>query len=357
MTNEVKENLNLEINQKMIENPLETFLNTSLAVITKDEDNFVPLSYFNTWFNNWCTLRGHQYKFSSNELIEIMSTRGVKCRMENRKWHPQMSTIGKITSMYHVNHPQNDKEQLNLNKIDTDQWQQKNEIFLYGILMNENNTILQSCQQTIKTKEKETETKEVKEVKRWFVAIEIPDDIKNHFYSKYKESVFDVPNSQHAINFTNPDNMHITLSFIGDMSSNEVIIIKQLELIKWNKFPLQLKHVNAFKSFDGKYKSLHLKVAEDYKLALTELAEKICTEINHKVGTRIVFKNAHITIGYMNNVKYTPEQMKKMEKIIETLSTYESSIFNIDRFYLYSSTSQSWPLPPIYMKQSQYNSV
>lgn len=166
--------------QKVIrehENPLEIFLNTSESVvITKDEDNFVPLTYFNTWFRNWCTSWGHKNKLNPEELIKALATRGVKCRMENKKWHPQMSMISndgtndsisnsKIKSIYQDNE---DKKQAllssivsenkpnntststsgqtivnnnNINNITnnnrmSDQWQQRNEKFLYGILMN-----------------------------------------------------------------------------------------------------------------------------------------------------------------------------------------------------------------------------
>ena len=76
---------------------------------------------------------------------------------------------------------------------------------------------------------------------RWFIALEIPDEIRQELVGMFQEfsSQFD---SRYGFNFMVPANMHITLSFIGELSDEKhKVLISELKDVVWSKFSLYLE--------------------------------------------------------------------------------------------------------------------
>jgi 2'-5' RNA ligase len=76
-----------------------------------------------------------------------------------------------------------------------------------------------------------------KSEKRWFLAIDIPKDIKDQLYEAYKPYI----GKDNGINFLGIENLHITLSFIEKLSDSEIdYLMSELKNEEFYDFPLQL---------------------------------------------------------------------------------------------------------------------
>ena len=81
---------------------------------------------------------------------------------------------------------------------------------------------------------------------RLFIAVEIPDDIKNYL-GKIQEEFID--NHSNKIRPVNVNNIHLTLKFLGEVQPNNVELIKEtLKKIKFKNFSVYLGRIGVFPS-------------------------------------------------------------------------------------------------------------
>jgi 2'-5' RNA ligase len=84
-------------------------------------------------------------------------------------------------------------------------------------------------------------------MKRIFIAVKIePGEILLKMISSFKTGL-----SNENIKWTNTDNIHITLSFLGDTEESQIIAINEILMVKcegFGQFDLVLKGTGVFKS-------------------------------------------------------------------------------------------------------------
>jgi len=170
---------------------------------------------------------------------------------------------------------------------------------------------------------------------RCFIALDIPNNVKDEIYSLYKEIKFV------RGKFVEKENLHITLKFLGEIQPNFLKeILKKLEEIKYPKFFLKLKGIGFFPNEKnprvlwigigvGKENIIELQKIIDNKL----LELKIPREINYV---------PHLTILRIKEIY----NRKNFFDSIEKLKEYCSEKIEITKFSLKQSILT--PQGPIY---------
>jgi len=149
-------------------------------------------------------------------------------------------------------------------------------------------------------------------MKRLFIAIDIPKELKEKINSELIDSLGDVKKVP-------KENLHLTLAFIGDASeSNERIIIEKLKKVEFSKFPILL---GGTENFDERVIWLSAQAIE-----LFNLAENISKELH--LDNEF---SGHITIAKAKQGRDITENFKKIRgrKINQTIK--------VDKFILFES--------------------
>lgn len=83
---------------------------------------------------------------------------------------------------------------------------------------------------------------------RYFVSIEFPEHIRSeilHSFEKLKNS------GTCSGNFVEKENLHLTLSFLGELSDGELDKVKKiLSKVDYQKFPLEIDKIGFFPNID-----------------------------------------------------------------------------------------------------------
>ncbi len=164
-------------------------------------------------------------------------------------------------------------------------------------------------------------------MKRLFVAIDVPKDLKEKINSELTEQLGEVKKVP-------KENLHITLAFIGDAGENaEKIIIERLKKIEFSKFPVLLSGTG---SFDERVIWLGVQALELYTLA-----ENISKELH--LDNEF---SGHITIARAKEGRDITENFKKIrgKKINQTMK--------VDKFILFESKQSA--LGSVYIKVCEF---
>src|SRR3989344_7165019 len=178
----------------------------------------------------------------------------------------------------------------------------------------------------------------MKPLKRIFIAIDLPreaiNEIKRIQKLIEKQRLF-------AGKFTEPENLHLTLKFLGEISNEKIEEVKKrLKEIKIDKFNAELGEVGVFsRSFvkiiwiklNGKVFGLQKSVDESLE-GLFEKEERFMS---------------HITIARVKNVA----GKKKLIEYLESVKPSEIN-FKVDKFYL--KESKLLPEGPVYEDIEEY---
>jgi 2'-5' RNA ligase len=154
---------------------------------------------------------------------------------------------------------------------------------------------------------------------RYFLAIPLPEEIKqelhqlNTEFSKYK-----------GLRFVNPDNMHLTLLFLGNSNVNEKI--KELKKLKFKAFKLKTKKISAFPE-KGKIRLLWVDLKKSQELE--DLQKKISKLFNIKKEYR-----PHITLARIKKIE--KDEKDRIIKKVNEIKHNELTI-TVKNFKLYSS--------------------
>ncbi|MEL7655418.1 MAG: RNA 2',3'-cyclic phosphodiesterase [Bacillota bacterium] len=83
---------------------------------------------------------------------------------------------------------------------------------------------------------------------RLFIAINLNDEIKDYLMN----AILELKNCSSAGNFTHRENLHLTLVFLGELSSDKVGEIKSaMNRVKGEPFPLSIQGFGKFKRNGG----------------------------------------------------------------------------------------------------------
>jgi 2'-5' RNA ligase len=153
-------------------------------------------------------------------------------------------------------------------------------------------------------------------MKRIFIAIKIePEEKLMKMISSYKSAL-----SRDNIKWINPDNIHITIVFLGDTEDTLIASIIRMLIEKCEKsgrFELIIKGTGVFKNLNDP-RIIWTGIEKSEKLInLSELIQNGLTEIGIKTESRPF--NPHLTMGRIkhlkpgNNLKELIGRYKEME--------------------------------------------
>ncbi len=173
---------------------------------------------------------------------------------------------------------------------------------------------------------------------RLFLGIDIPDEIA--------DTLLPMQCGLDGARFSPRDNFHITLRFIGDLAAKEATELDvMIEKIKLKPFELSLNYVGFF----GKDKphSIHALVENNEELnILAGRCEASCRKLGHEPETRKY--TPHVTIGYLGAYVNLRDVLEWQARH----TTYKSTPFLVDRFFLYSSHMGNGP--SFYRVEAEY---
>ncbi len=160
---------------------------------------------------------------------------------------------------------------------------------------------------------------------RLFIAVPIPDNVKNIITERYS--------GIQRVKWMDRENLHITLEFLGDISSDDYYkIIEVLKEISFNSFNLSLKDIGTF-SKRGKIGTVWVGLNDNTHLI----------ELNSIIKNRLNRAGLHIKTGHYRP-HITIARLRKgcrEDEIISFLKynhNFSSHIFEVKNFKLYSST-------------------
>ena len=169
---------------------------------------------------------------------------------------------------------------------------------------------------------------------RLFIAIEIPEDVKEHLV-KIQENI---DTAKNKIRLVNKGNMHLTLKFLGEAQPDKAEILnKNLKEIAFKPFSVNLDAIGIFPSED------YIRVVwvglkpEDQVL---ELQKNIDENLKKLFRKEKGFK-PHLTIA---RVKYIEDKKQFIDKLKQI--KVDNKKIEVDNFKLVKSTLT--PKGPVY---------
>lgn len=164
---------------------------------------------------------------------------------------------------------------------------------------------------------------------RAFIAIDLPSEVKQ-FLSTINTNTSDLP----GIKTVNPENMHLTIKFLGDINNSKEVIEK-LKKISFQPFQLTAARIGFFPN-KSKIKVMWFGINESEELI------NLHKEIGGLFGELEEYK-PHLTFA---RVKFLKKGTK--EKLFSELEKYKDKTFKfkVEKYRLYSS--ELTPLGPIH---------
>ncbi|MFH1317126.1 MAG: RNA 2',3'-cyclic phosphodiesterase [Candidatus Woesearchaeota archaeon] len=175
---------------------------------------------------------------------------------------------------------------------------------------------------------------------RCFVAVNLPNDIKEQL----GDIVKGLREEKGKINWVKPQNMHITLKFLGELDEIKAEFVKnKLETVKFSKFDLTLDKLGVFPS-ESFINVLWVGVKE--KDELFDLHKMVDFSLSKMFSVEKNFLG-HITLGrvkFLNDKKGFIEKLKKIK--------IDGKSFPVEKFTLMKSELTSDG--PIYEKVGEF---
>ena len=174
----------------------------------------------------------------------------------------------------------------------------------------------------------------MKKTKRTFIAVKVPvDDNIEYLVSYLKESL-----SDEKIRWIKPENLHITLRFIGETDWEKIgEISEQLdELVSdHNIFELGLKDLGVFRSVTyPRVLWAGLDNVEPLKRIKLDLDQRLKSILDQDEDKRF---SPHLTLGRMKKI----EIRKRLANLISEFSGKEITSFSIDKLIYFESVLRS----------------
>ncbi len=146
---------------------------------------------------------------------------------------------------------------------------------------------------------------------RAFLAVDVHENLTKKIIKVQNEfNELDV-----KIKFVEPENMHLTLKFFGDINKFKIDQINQIvarELRNADKFTLNLKSIGAFPSIN---KPKVLWIGTDKNRSFTNI-QRLCDNGFQKIGFSKEKKyNPHLTFGRVKNSKNNEQLINKLKQL------------------------------------------
>jgi 2'-5' RNA ligase len=169
---------------------------------------------------------------------------------------------------------------------------------------------------------------------RLFIAIEIPEDIKNYI-AEIQEKIDSMNNK---IGFVKKEQIHLTLKFLGEVQLNNLEEIKNiLKKINFVKFSASLSNIGVFP--DENYMRV-IWIGLEPEQNILELQKQIDESLKKLFKKENNFK-AHVTLARVKFINNKEEFIEKLKNI-----NIENKKIDINNFKLIKSTLT--PKGPIY---------
>ncbi|MFH1823448.1 MAG: RNA 2',3'-cyclic phosphodiesterase [archaeon] len=165
---------------------------------------------------------------------------------------------------------------------------------------------------------------------RTFIAIELPSSTRDEL-KKIQEKFKANPGV--SANFVNPENLHLTLKFLGEIPEEKVEQIKKLK-IDFKKFKVNLGKVGVFPSLN--YIRI-LWVSLEPGFLIKDLHDKIEEILQAKKDVKF---ESHITLARIKNLKSTKDFLKEMKN-----TKVNNKEFEVGSIVLKKSTLEPGKLP------------
>lgn len=173
---------------------------------------------------------------------------------------------------------------------------------------------------------------------RLFIAIEIPEEVKNHLIS-LQEKLKEIPKDQAKLTFTK--DFHLTLKFLGEVDKPEPII-EELKNISFEPFDITLQDTGVFPD-ENYIRVVWVGLKDGDKVK--ELQQKV--EANLKNFPKDKRFHPHLTLC---RVKFAKDK-ELFIKIVKELKV-DALSFNVDHFSLIKSTLT--PEGPVYEELARF---
>jgi len=174
---------------------------------------------------------------------------------------------------------------------------------------------------------------------RSFIGIDLSDEVKSRF-SDIQADFKKIPELQ-SVKYVDPHIIHITLKFLGNITSSEVSNISQnLKIIKFRPFEIQSKGLGVFTS---KQRIRIVWIGINDADNLTNLYDLISSKLPDRFSEDRLFK-PHITLARVK--RFNPLEMSLLSQKVEQLSEIDAGTFKVNAFQLKKSTLT--PKGPLY---------
>lgn len=167
---------------------------------------------------------------------------------------------------------------------------------------------------------------------RTFIAIDLPEDVKSKIFHEFetlqKKNFF-------KGKFVEKQNLHLTLSFLGEVSGEKIDEIKKkLREIKYEKFLCSVGKTGVFDN-ENYIRVIWVELLSD---KIHELQNKVCEKLDLAPDKRF---NSHLTIARVNSVINKEDLLEYLKKI-----NFKKLGFEVKEFLLIKS--ELTPRGPIY---------
>ena len=174
---------------------------------------------------------------------------------------------------------------------------------------------------------------------RSFIGIDLSDEVKGRFSDIQAE--FKKIHELQSVKYVDPHIIHITLKFLGNITSSEVSNISQnLKIIKFRPFEIQFKGLGVFPS---KKRIRIVWIGINDADNLTNLYDLISSKLPDRFSENRLFK-PHITLARVK--RFNPLEMSLLSQKVEQLSEIDAGTFKVNAFQLKRSTLT--PKGPLY---------
>ena len=173
---------------------------------------------------------------------------------------------------------------------------------------------------------------------RLFTAIQLPENIC--------DSIENISHGIPGVRWTKRENIHITLSFIGDVEQNKLSLIKDiLSEIHFDSFDLELSGVGQFLTMRS-INTIWLGVKNPERITMLQT---LIVKGLKKAGFETE-KNKyipHLTLARLKHVS-----INKIQEYMEEFSLFQSDPFRVNEFFLYSS--KLYPDGPVHTVEKEF---
>jgi RNA 2',3'-cyclic 3'-phosphodiesterase len=154
---------------------------------------------------------------------------------------------------------------------------------------------------------------------RLFIAITIPDNIKNSIFGMQKQI------KDAKITWVAKKHLHVTLKFLGDIKENNIEEIKERLNISAKKITLALGNI-GFSPNNEDPKVMFITLNPEEKII--QLQQKIDGELLTLLNLEQQFK-AHLTIGRIKNIRRKKEFISSVNDVKVNKESFEITAFHL----------------------------